>query len=65
MARLIKLKDHVGRSLYVDPETVVGLRPSVIDGCTAILVQQGENETYTAAGTPDEVHAALYPQEPT
>lgn len=58
---MVKLESHDGRSLYVVPEAVKSVAPSGIGGCSSVDVSPA---FFVVKGTPDEVHAKLFPTHP-
>lgn len=59
---LVRLQGEVD-CLYIRPEDVTAIAWGTMDkDCTAVHVR-GESEPWHVKGTPDEVHAALFPPE--
>lgn len=58
---MVKLEDTDGEALYVNPSLVVLLSASGAEGVTRLCVV---NEIEHVKGTPEEVHAKLFPPAP-
>lgn len=57
---MVKLEGKTGGAIYINPETV--LLVGVSDDGTGTVVHVGVGIWCTVKGTPDEVHAKLFPE---
>lgn len=59
---MVKLEDVDGGWLYINPNMVVSLTP--VDGHEITRICLTESDMEDVKGTPDEVHAKLFPEVP-
>lgn len=60
---MIRLLDHLGAPLYIDPSTVKGIVSSVVgDGFSALILASGDK--ITVRGLRDDVYSTLFPTSP-
>lgn len=63
---LIRFEGPGGEPIFIDPGVVRGLRAvSDFDGCTFVRTCRDNEWGQTVKGTPDEIHARLFPAERT
>lgn len=62
---LIRFEGPFGEPVFIDPETVRGLRDSsAYDWCTFVRTCRDADFGQTVKGAPDEVHARLFQTPP-
>lgn len=63
-SQLRRLETPAGFPVYVDPDTVTGIRPSVADSVGDSFIERLMRNDILVSGTPDEVHEMLFGKVP-